>query len=269
MGKVHRGWGSRKKYEKCLRHKCKIVNHLFGHSVDERNGTISWKTEILWQGLLNTTQRWNSDCFPQTIELIKAAVREILWHESTAWRFSNVCGEDSRQGKAGGRETGLETTVITQVMKGKPGQRQGPAEKSHTLGGTLRGSGKLLNWGLEGEKPRWNKAGVSTLGSTCQAWPPACFPQQRTVQILLFFFFCHTTQHVELSQPGTELTHYALGVRRVLTTGLPQKSPIFTFLNGWGKNILWQVDTQMSASTHKVLLEHRHTRWFTCCLCLL
>lgn len=52
------------------------------------------------------------------------------------------------------------------------------------------------------------------------------------------FFFCHTTQHVELSQPGTELTHSALGVRRVLTTGLPQKSPIFTFLNGWGKNIL-------------------------------
>lgn len=78
MGKVHRGCGSRKKHEQCLRHKCKIVNDLSGHSVDERNGTISWKIEILQQGPSNTTQRRNSDCFLQTIELIKATVWEIL-----------------------------------------------------------------------------------------------------------------------------------------------------------------------------------------------
>lgn len=58
------------------------------------------------------------------------------------------------------------------------------------------------------------------------------FSTARNVQILILGG--HTTQHVELSQPGTELTHPALGVRS-LNHWTTTEVPNFHILKWLGK----------------------------------
>ena len=109
-GQVHRGWGSRKKYEKCLRRKCKIVNHLFGHSVDRwkkwdnklknwdlMTGTLEYYTKVEF-GLFSADNRAYKGSSPGNsmtwVNCMK--ILQCLWGRQKAgegWREGDWVGD--------------------------------------------------------------------------------------------------------------------------------------------------------------------------------